>query len=89
MSSTYDDSHSKHKTVIEIVKREDGTFDLFLNHKLDQTQTQERWLAERLCVRFGFCGEEYASILCEVHSNGKATLLFGHGYIQSAPFVSC
>jgi hypothetical protein len=58
------------------VRREDGTFDLFLNRKLDRSRIQEQWLPEELCVRFGFCGEEYDSILREVDQNGRTTVEF-------------
>jgi len=57
------------------VKRDDGTFDRLLN-KLDRSRIPEAWLPEELCVRFGFCGEEYDSILREVAQNGKTTVVF-------------
>jgi hypothetical protein len=62
-------------TVLEVIKREDGKFDLFLNHKLDQGEKTESSLPEWLCVRFGFCGEEYDSILREVNLKGRATIV--------------
>jgi hypothetical protein len=63
-------------TILEVVKRDDGTFDLFLNRKLDRNRIPETWLPEELCVRFGFCGEEYDSILHELNQNGRATIEF-------------
>jgi len=48
-----------------------------LNRKLDRNDIPETWLPERLCVRFGFCGEEYDSIPREVNQNGRATVVFG------------
>jgi len=62
-------------TVLEVVKREDGDFDLFLNGKLDQGQKPESSLSAWLCVRFGYCGEEYNSILKKVNLHGKATIV--------------
>jgi hypothetical protein len=62
-------------TVLEVVKRDDGTFDLFLNSQLDQGQKLESSLPAWLCVRFGFCGDEYDSILREVHQNGRKTII--------------
>ncbi len=59
-----------------MVKRDDGTFDLFLNRKLDRSRIPETWLPEELCVRFGFCGEEYDSILREVNQSGRTTVVF-------------
>jgi hypothetical protein len=61
-------------TVLEVVKRDDGTFDLFLNRKLDQGERPESSLSEWLCARFGFCDEEYRSILEEVNLNGRVTI---------------
>jgi hypothetical protein len=52
-------------TILELVKRADETFDLFLNGTLHYGNIEEKWLSEELCVRFGFCGEEYAAILSE------------------------
>jgi hypothetical protein len=62
-------------TVLEVIKREDGKFDLFLNRILDQGQQPESSLPAWLCVRFGFCGEEYDSILREVNLNGRTTII--------------
>jgi hypothetical protein len=63
-------------TALEVVKRGDGTFDLFLNRKLDRNCIPEAGLPEELCVRFGFCGKEYDSILREVNRNGRTTVVF-------------
>lgn len=63
-------------TVLELARKSDGTFDLFLNGKLDRAGIEERWLNEELCVRFGFCGEEYDSIVRETITNGRATRVF-------------
>jgi hypothetical protein len=57
-------------------QKNDGTFDLLLNGKLDRNNIPETWLPEQLCVRFGFCGEEYDSILREVNQNGRTTIVF-------------
>jgi hypothetical protein len=76
VSRTRKDSRSLQGTILEIVKREDGTFDLFLNRMLDQGQKPESSLPAWLCVRFGFCGEEYCTILKEVNLNGRWTTNF-------------
>jgi len=76
VTRTRKDSTQNPKTVLEVVKRDDGTFDLFLNRALDRSQISERLLPEELCVRFGFCGEEYRVILGEIDRNGRATLPF-------------
>jgi hypothetical protein len=58
VSRTRKDANQTASTALEVVKREDGTFDLLLNRKLDRSRIPEAWLREELCVRFGFCGEE-------------------------------
>ena len=77
VSRTRRDSNQIKNTVLEIVKKDGGISDLFLNRKLDRNDIPETWLPERLCVRFGFCGEEYDSIPGEVNQNGRATVVFG------------
>ena len=67
---------SNQNTVLEVIKKYDGTFDIFLNRKLDHKASLEASLSEVLCVRFGFCGEEYDSLLREINQNGRATLFF-------------
>ena len=58
------------------VRTNDGTFDLFLNSKLDRSAVAEQFLNDELCVRFGFCGEEYETILRDLKQNGRAELRF-------------
>jgi hypothetical protein len=54
----------------------DGTFDLFLNSKLDRSNIPEQYLNDELCVRFGFCGEEYDEILGRVKQQGRVEVRF-------------
>ena len=77
MSRTRKDSQYSN-TVLEIVKTDDGTFDLFLNRKLDRSRIPATALPEELCGRFGFCGQEYDSILYSAgnRSNRQQTLVF-------------
>ena len=75
MSQTRKDSPITN-TILEVIKRDDGTFDLFLNRKLDRNRIPETGLPDELCVRFGFCGSEYDSILRKVNRNGRATVEF-------------
>ena len=70
MGRTREDSEQG--TVIEIVKREDGTFDLFLNRSLDQGRIHEDGLMDVLCVRFGYCQDEFDEILDELIQDGRA-----------------
>ncbi|HTD24977.1 MAG TPA: hypothetical protein VK738_20160 [Terriglobales bacterium] len=76
MSRTRKDSDRFKDKSLEVVKRDDGTFDLFVNCKLDRNCVPEAWLAEELCVRYGFCGEEYDSFLREIHQNGRKKIMF-------------
>ena len=64
------------KTVLEVIKRDDGMFDLFLIQKLDRNPVSEKLPLDALCVRYGFCGEEYDSILREADQNGRARVEF-------------
>lgn len=72
MSRTRKDSRQGTVTVIEVIKREDGTFDLFLNRRLDGERIHEDWLEDVLCVRFGYCADEFDAILLELNQNGRA-----------------
>ena len=78
MSRTRKDSDeiTKSTTVLELVKRTDGNFDLFLNGTLHRVKIQEKWLSEELCVRFGFCGSEYDAILLRANESGKSRVVF-------------
>jgi hypothetical protein len=62
--------------VLELVRRSDGLVDLFLNGKPDRSNIPEEWLNEEVCVRFGFCGEEYATIVRDLTQHGRARALF-------------
>jgi len=73
---TYKDKRKQNR-VLEVVKRDDGTYDLFLNRRLDRGQIPEAGLPEQLCVRFGFCGHEYDSILRELNQTGTKKLFVG------------
>jgi hypothetical protein len=60
--------------VWEIVKREDGTFDMFHQGKLLHGSIPDRWLEDQL-VRYGFCGEEYRDIRRNLDEFGKAKIV--------------
>jgi hypothetical protein len=74
VSRTRKDSRRATNRVLEVVRMDDGTFGLSLNGKLDRERIPEDGLNEQLCVRFGFCGEEYDSILHELAENGRKKL---------------
>jgi hypothetical protein len=75
VSRTRRDSQPRN-TIVELVRKIDGTFDLFLNTKLDRSNVPEQYLNDELCVRFGFCGEEYDAILSQVKQKGRAEVRF-------------
>jgi len=58
VSRTRKDSRRSTNRVLDVVRREDGTFDLFMNGELDCGRIPVDGLNQQLCVRFGFCGEE-------------------------------
>ena len=64
--------NSRQGTIIEVIKRQDGTFDLFLNRELDHERIHEDGLGHVLCVRFGYCAAELDAILFELNQNGRA-----------------
>lgn len=76
MGRTRKDSKQTPKTIIEVAKRPDETFDLVVNGKLFRNRIPERWLPDELCVRWGFCGEEYDAILRELNQKGRITISF-------------
>jgi len=69
VSRTLKDSRQTQATVLKVIKREDGGFDLFLNRRLDHENIHKDWLVEELCVRFGYCGDEFDAILYELNQN--------------------
>ncbi len=75
MSRSHRDSTKNASTVLELVRMDDGTFDLFLNSRLERNRVSEASLSEEICVRFGFCGEENRSIFRAVHEHGIKTIL--------------
>jgi len=76
VSRTRKGSRRATNRVLEVVRMDDGTFDLFMNGKLDRQRIPQDGLNEQLCVRFGFCGEEYDSIVHELAENGRKKLFF-------------
>jgi hypothetical protein len=76
VSRTRKDSRKATNRVLEVVRMDDGTFDLFMNGKLDREHVPKDGLNEQLCVRFGFCGKEYDLILHELAENGRKKLFF-------------
>jgi hypothetical protein len=76
VSRTQKNSNQTPNTILELVRTKDGTFDLFLNSNLDRSSVPEQYLNNELCGRFGFCAEEYDTILREVKQKGRAEVRF-------------
>jgi hypothetical protein len=70
MSRTRKDS--RQETVFEIIKRDDATFDLFLNRELDRERIHEDGLSDVICVRFGYCADEFDAFLSELNQDERA-----------------
>ena len=74
MSRTLKDQRRRKDTVLELVRVGDDAFDLFLNHEIYRSQAPESALPDWLCVRYGYCGEEYNAILQEVKQLGRKVI---------------
>jgi hypothetical protein len=75
MSRTQKDSRRSRDTVLEVASVGDDAFDLFLNRELYRSQAPESALPDWLCVRYGYCGEEYNAILQEVKQHGRKVVI--------------
>ena len=62
-------------TVLEIVNRDDGEFDLLLNQNLEHSQGSELSVEQWLGTRFSFCGEEFRAIMRTVEAEGRASVI--------------
>ena len=74
MSRTRKDSRQHRGTLLEVVKIGDDAFDLLVNHEVYRSKAPLAALPEWLCVRYGFCGDEYEAILQEVERDGKKVI---------------
>jgi hypothetical protein len=76
MSRTRKDSRHVIGTVLEIVKTEGDSFDVFVNEELVRHYDFESSLSYDLCVRYGYCGEELEPILLELSLTGRKTFVY-------------
>ena len=58
----------------EIVRKEDGTFEMFHNGELLHEAIPDKWLEDQV-GRYGFCGEEYRDIRRQLDQFGKAKIV--------------
>jgi hypothetical protein len=68
--------------VYEILKRPDGSLDIFHNGELTDRSVPDRWLEDQL-VKYGICGQEYRETRCKLDSVGEARLVFQTGRIRT------
>ena len=66
---------NKRQDVWEFLKREDGSYAVFRNSKLLSDSISEEKRESELCVRFGFCGQEYDEIVRQLSQSGRCTLV--------------
>jgi hypothetical protein len=74
LSRTRKDSRKQQGTVVEVIKVGDDSFDLLLNHEFVRRSAPRDALPEWLCVKFGFCGDEFEAILREIEKEGKMVI---------------
>ena len=80
MSQTRKDSarQSTHRTVLEVTKNNDGTYEIVFNEEVVGSRIPERWLDEELCAKRGFCGEELVSIKRQLQESDRAVVILSH-----------
>jgi hypothetical protein len=61
---------------IDITRQDDGSFDLFLDEALQHSGFTEEQLAYELCVRFGYCQDEFLPIHDSLKQTGRAQLVY-------------
>ena len=78
MSKTFKDFARKasSKTVIEVVANGGGSFEIILNQKVVRTGVEKKRLNDELCVKYGFCGNEFDAIMRELAECGRASVVF-------------
>jgi hypothetical protein len=77
MSRTAKDERRRRtiRNVCEIVRRPDGSFDIFNNEELAQSSIPDKWLADQF-ARYGICGEEFKNARRELAESGKVKLVY-------------
>jgi hypothetical protein len=75
MGRTRKDSRKQQSTVIEVIKVGTDAFDLLLNHEVFRRDAPRDALPDWLCVRYGFCGDEYDAILQDIEREGKKVIV--------------
>jgi hypothetical protein len=63
----------------EVIKKDDGTYDILKDGTVIDAGIPERWLEDQL-VRYGFCGQEYADIRGKLDDSGTAQFEFTYPF---------
>lgn len=58
----------------EFVRDGDGTYSVFHRGELLRQSIPERWFAEEICVKWGFCQPEATEIRRQIELRGRATI---------------
>jgi hypothetical protein len=58
----------------EIVRKDDGNFEIFQKGKLLKASIPEKWLEAGL-AEYGFCGQEYHDIRRQLELRGRAKMV--------------
>jgi hypothetical protein len=61
--------------VYEVVRRVDGSYDIFHNEKLVQTAVLGKWLESEL-AKYGICGQEFRDSYHQLEQTGRAKLIY-------------
>ncbi len=68
--------------VYEILRRPDGSFDIFHNAELTDKSVPNAWLEEQL-VKYGICGKEYRDARKELDELGVVRLVYSTGRVRT------
>ena len=60
-----------YRIAITVSLNPDGTYEI----NSDGSHIPEQWLADELCAKRGFCGEELASIMRQLQEHGRAEII--------------
>jgi hypothetical protein len=84
MSRTVKDRAGKQSmpSVYEIIRRIDGSFDIFHNGELRDRSIPDEWLPDQL-GKYGICGQEYRDARCKLDEFGKVKLEYWSGWMET------
>jgi hypothetical protein len=76
LDRTHKDERAKKTAtiILEVLKNSDSTYEVFYKGEHVGNRVQQHWLEPELCVRYGYCGDEYDSIIRQLNDSGRATI---------------